>query len=260
MPSYTWAKRWVHAGVQRESARDCLGEPRASSLRSRSSPEGPPAPLVRLVVVYGLTSRMANYRHIVRLPYTSGVAEDASVNVWHSISDDDVEAAGFADLLVTFYQAIDTHFSALLSVAANACTVTTYDLADPTPRVPIDVQSFTIVTGALQLPPEVALCLSFQGIRISGLPQARRRGRVYLGPLADNAQDTGGRPTGTVISAVVAAADALLGGSVQGTSGIWAVYSPTNDQTVPVNNGWVDNEFDTIRDRGRRATARTTFS
>lgn len=203
---------------------------------------------------------MANYRHIVRMPYTSGVAEDASVNVWHSISDDDTEANGFAALLVAFYGSVDTFFSALLSTAANAATITTYNLADPTPRVPVGTTSFTLTTGALQLPPEVAVCLSFQGVKISGLPQARRRGRVFLGPLADNAQDTGGRPTGTLISGVVAAADTLLGAPVQGTSGIWAVYSPTNGQTVPVNNGWVDNEFDTIRARGRRATARTTFS
>lgn len=203
---------------------------------------------------------MGNYRHIVRLPYTTGIPEDVSVNVFHSISDDLVEAEGFADKLITFYGAVDSFFSALLSTSTNAASVTTYDMSDPLPRIPVNTKTFTLTTGALTLPPEVAICLSFQGIKISGQPQSRRRGRVYLGPLSDNAQDTGGRPTSTVISTSQAAATALAATPTPGVAGIWAIYSPTDAQTVPVDNGWIDNEFDTVRSRGRRAVTRNTWT
>lgn len=204
---------------------------------------------------------MANYRHIVRLPYASGLPEDVAVNVFHSISSDDAHAAAFADHLVTFYNAIDGLLSSLLSSAASAATVSTYDLADAEPRVPTDVQAFTLTVNASNLAPEMAICMSFQGIKISGLPQARRRGRVYLGPLGGIHDSTTGRPQTGHITTLTTAADTLLTStSVDPLSGLWAVYSPTDAQTIPVNNGWIDNEYDVIRSRGRKPTSRSLFS
>lgn len=205
---------------------------------------------------------MPNYRHLVTLPMISGLPGDVAVNVWHSISDDDAEAIGFANQLVTFYQAVDNIFSTQLSEAANACSVTTYDLSDPTPRVPVDETTFTISPAVdSAIPNECAICLSFQGIQISGLPQARRRGRVFLGPLGSVLSTAiDGRVNAATVTLIVNAAQALLDASGDPGIGVWAVYSPTNDNTVPVQNGWVDNEFDTIRERGRVATTRSTFS
>lgn len=203
---------------------------------------------------------MATYRHIVRLPFTSGVPEDATVNVFHSECADFGEAQGFADALVTFYNAIDGTFSNQLASASNSATVSTYDLADPEPRVPFDVQAFTVTPGISGMPMETALCLSFQGIKISGQPQARRRGRVYLGPFANAAAGTDGRPATATITTVVNAATTLLAAYAVGVVGKWAVYSPTDNQAVVVADGWVDNEWDTVRSRGRKATARTTFT
>jgi len=40
----------------------------------------------------------------------------------------------------------------------------------------------------------------------------------------------------------------------------WVVYSPTNGNTVNVDNGWVDNAFDTQRRRGLAVTARTNWT
>lgn len=203
---------------------------------------------------------MGNYRHQVRLPYDSGLPEDVAVNVFHSISDDDLEAEAFAAALVTFYGAIDGLLSNQLSDVADAASVTTYDLADAEPRVPVDVTTFTLTTNASTLPTECALCLSFQASPISGLPQARRRGRVFLGPLGGIQDSTTGRPQSAHITTIVNAADALLTTSNGPGVGVWAVYSPTNNQTSPVNNGWMDNEFDTIRGRGRESTSRTLFA
>ena len=204
---------------------------------------------------------MANYRHIVRLPYASGLPEDVAVNVWHSICDNDSEAAAFADHLVTFYGAIDQLLSSLLSSATDAASITTYDLADAEPRVPTDTELFTLTLNASNMATEKAICLSFQGIKISGLPQSRRRGRVYLGPLGGIHDSTTGRPNTTHITTMATAADTLLTTtSADPLSGIWAVYSPTDGQTIPVQNGWIDNEYDTVRSRGRKPTSRVLFS
>jgi hypothetical protein len=150
-------------------------------------------------------------------------------------------------------------------------TMTLYDLADPEPRVPKGEGPFNIVpSGTESLPTEVAACLSFQGLAASGVNQARRRGRVFLGPL--NRECTvmvGGR---TLLepgrqTVIADAADALL--NSQALAGVpWAVFSPTAratgaslfDATTIVNNGWVDNAFDTIRSRGTDPSTRVVFS
>lgn len=203
---------------------------------------------------------MPTYRHVVRLPYASGLPADVAVNVFHSLGNNDGEATTFSGHLVTFYNAIDAILSGLLSNVASAATVTTYRVADAPPRAPVQILPFTLVTSVNTLPPEVAVTVSFQGLKVSGQPQARRRGRVFLGPMANINDLTTGRPTGANVTTIATAADALLTSSLTAGSAIWSVYSPTSGNTTIVNNGWVDNEFDTIRERGRPATSRTTFS
>lgn len=39
----------------------------------------------------------------------------------------------------------------------------------------------------------------------------------------------------------------------------WRIWSPTNNNSVLIDNGWVDNAWDTQRRRGVEATARTIF-
>lgn len=101
------------------------------------------------------------------------------------------------------------------------------------------------------------MVLSFQADKVSGLPQARRRGRVYFGPLG-GAAEASGRPGTTLLSAVVAFGAALLSESNL-ADWTWVVYSTVNNGGAPVTNGWVDNSFDTQRRRGLEWTARTTF-
>ena len=40
--------------------------------------------------------------------------------------------------------------------------------------------------------------------------------------------------------------------------GPWIVWSPTNDEAVHVTNAFVDDEWDTVRKRGLKPTARST--
>jgi hypothetical protein len=140
-----------------------------------------------------------------------------------------------------------------------------YDREDPMPRAPVLSYTWNLAVAptSAPLPPEVSLCCSFQGEPLSGTPQSRRRGRNYL-PFVDiSGIDTAGRPSATAIAAAVAWGQSLLDYSDATANVTWVVASsygvPGEFDTV-VTNGWVDNEFDTQRRRGRDATARTTFS
>ena len=95
-----------------------------------------------------------------------------------------------------------------------------YDLSDPLPRqfytLPLDV---TVVTDTTNIPPEVAIVLSFQALAVSGEPQARKRGRIYLGGISESAISTSSDGTAfpmivpAVRTAIGAAADTLKNAS-----------------------------------------------
>lgn len=211
---------------------------------------------------------MSIIRAQVRLHHSSALPEDDAINTFHfqsevagrSVSDD---WTAIYNALTAFYGSIDTYLSRELS---GQPTVTIYDLSDAEPRVPtleLNMTGVSFPASDNALPEEVALCLSFQGVAVSGEPQARRRGRVFLGPINGSANTVDGRPTTSFLNAVATAAGVLV--DISGPS--WVVYSRTDDPTPGVdsvaplvNNGWIDNSFDTQRRRGQAPTARTTWS
>lgn len=129
------------------------------------------------------------------------------------------------------------------------------------PNYPLyeEVWSLPSVSSNAQLPSEVAICLSMQGTRASGTPQARRRGRVYIGTIA-SATMTLGRPNSTTRTTLVNAVDtlkeSLLVAALPAQLCIWSEVDAT---AVLVNNVWVDDAYDTQRRRGAQVTARTTL-
>ncbi len=129
--------------------------------------------------------------------------------------------------------------------------VKAYDMADAKPR-PVKAiakwtaNAFPVTTGA---PREVALCLSYFGER--NLP--RERGRIYIGPWTN--ASAAERPPDIAIQKVRDLATAL--GNVGGADVDWHLYSPTRAAYTKIRNVWVDNEWDTIRSRGYKATARS---
>lgn len=197
---------------------------------------------------------------MVQLAIASGIPEDRPVNTLHF--DCAVAATGataiLADLPGWFSECAPIYAN---TVSQNGHRVKMYDMADPTPRAPIVDTTFNLTSGpsGAPLPSEVAICLSFQGVRLSGQSQARRRGRIYIGPLDTSTVDADGRPGGVAIGAVADMGDLILADSVASGDYAWAVYSVTDDSLVQVLNGWVDNAFDIQRRRGLAPTSRTTF-
>lgn len=215
------------------------------------------------------------FRAQVSLRHDSGLPEDASVNTFH-FNDPTalLDPQDIVTLLDDFYSAVhggvqpfDGFLAACLTGTAD---VNIYRLQDPSPRVPVITDTFTFAPdNQVPLPSEVAVCLSFQGVPLAGVNQARRRGRIYIGPLSVlslegvNAGDTTGpspaRVAPTLITRIMAAADQL--GSDSTAAGFeWSVYSPTANTMTEIDNGWVDNAFDIQRRRGETATSRTTQS
>lgn len=204
---------------------------------------------------------MAGYlKALVTIPMDSGIAEDASVNTWafdnltYPDSLDDIQSA-----LVAFY----TTVAPCLSVNVDGAHMRTriYRMLDPEPRVPVLDETWNLgSTGTNVLPSECSVCVSFQGVRTSGEPQARRRGRVYIGPLAQIMASTSDpRPSTAALDLFETAAQDLLDTSLASSTFRWSVYSVADGALVHIDNGWIDNTFDTQRRRGIASTARRLF-
>jgi len=170
-------------------------------------------------------------------------------------ADSDAVTAAIKD----FYDDINANYFPT-GVAQNGHIVKYYDAEGTAPNYPYLESTFNLASSptGTPLPSEVALCLSFQGVRIAGIPQARRRGRIYLGPLDITVMNSG-RPTSTAITNALDAAEAFYDAvDVISSAQTWAVWSPTNGSATPVTNAWMDNAFDTQRSRGVEVTTKTT--
>jgi len=221
---------------------------------------------------------MPNVLATVHLPYTTGLPSDEAVNTFAFI-DDTVGGATseITDVLVDFYTTnyptlnLGQYISAVVDRTSNACRVDLAEIVDAGPTVDVGPvyysDTFTLdAPGAapdLTLPLEVAVCASFRADGGSA-PIARRRGRVYLGPLEGNASiemDTANYPTVSpdLTSLIAEASEALQVASTLADVP-WAVWSRRDGVLRPVTSGWVNNEFDTQRRRQVDATLRDNWS
>lgn len=198
-------------------------------------------------------------------PHTSGLPKDVVVNTFHvrtDVGDGATPLPDACDAFEDFIQSLQTNRAAAMGLVLNTKA---YNLGDAIPRIPVLERTRALTRNTSSMPHEVALAVSFQGAKVSGLKQARRRGRIFLGPFADGA-NAAGRPSNSFLIDVVAAADTLITRAKAATDWDWVVYSPTNaalpdnDGISEVEDGWVDNAWDTIRARGVAPTARSLFS
>lgn len=142
---------------------------------------------------------------------------------------------------------------------------------------PVDIvrgKAFSAVGSNANLPAEVALCGSFHG-DLTDIPEeagvtrpaARRRGRIYVGPLNTAAQNTTGtavvsRPAQQFIDCLANRIEILRLSSEAVPEWSWGVAHAASTAAwtfTKVEGGWVDNEWDTQRRRGHLATQRTAI-
>lgn len=138
-----------------------------------------------------------------------------------------------------------------------------YQIEDTPPRAPVAERTITLpqpIGSSTIMPAEVALACSFQGTRVSGQPQSRRRGRIFLGPLRAPGSNGSAIPPAVMIGDVAGQFNEMKAASDASLDYQWRIWSPTDGASVLVDNGWVDNAWDTQRRRGPRATSRTVWS
>lgn len=202
----------------------------------------------------------------VSIPYQSGVPEDVSVNTWSFQIDDDTTTNydQIEDFLDTFYSLIAQFYSPVLDMTNTGLKIYLRD--DPEPRTPVVETSLGLGNANLTndgLPEEVAVCLSFRGVLSSGSPPARRRGRVYLGPLATDVVAVESPSRTAVASGFrIAVRDAYQAAWEELTTAgnSHTVWSTVDSANRVVTDAWIDNAFDTQRRRGPQATNRLTFT
>lgn len=202
---------------------------------------------------------MPFYTAQMELKMASNVTADSAVNTLHFAgSVPATDAPLIQTAMFSLYDDLRVIYGN--SVAQNGHVLKVYDLDDPQPRVPIleSVYNFTSAPAVATLPHQVAVCMSYQADRISGTPQARRRGRIYLGPLNTDNLTTAGRVLPARITVINNAAEDLLAfTSAQAID--WVAYSPTDGTGDLVTNGWCDDTFDIQRRRQRTPVTRNVW-
>lgn len=201
----------------------------------------------------------------------TNLPKDVITNGWHWETDDSLSPGAFGEFvageLETFYG------TALNSMVANYVTgatmrVKVYDMTDPEPRTPVYNDLITPAWGTKAttvVPTEVSAVLSFQGAPLSGVPQARRRNRVYIGGLNDLAiTDSSTTTFPTLFTSLRTqlgnAASAMLAANTTALQWVGASRATGLLTTFQIAGGWVDNTPDTQRRRGVLATSRTLWT
>lgn len=217
---------------------------------------------------------MAHALAQVRLRRNSGLPEDTIINTFHFQSFDPA-----ADFTLEDYATIGTRlkefyrdpvsgsstvlfgiFSDLLAQGPHETRI--YRMNDPKPRAPryTEEWSWSAQPSGASHPAEVAVCLSFRAPLTSGVPAARRKGRVFLGPLDVNAVESNSgdaRPSAAMRTAIASYAKRLMDYK---TGPIWSTYSEVGNSLGTVVQAWVDDSFDTQRRRGAKPNTRTVVN
>jgi hypothetical protein len=196
----------------------------------------------------------------------TALPKDRVVNTFHFVSQatppGPTEFNDVAAAVKNFYDGVHFTSSGVAAILSSRITGTytlkVFNLDDPEPRVPVHLEvvaSTAFSAAGPPLPTEVAICGSYQAAASSGSPQARRRGRIYIGPLPQACVTSTGMVRTNEQLIIRRAMRAL----VNDTATNWAVYSRRDNAGYLVSNGWVDDAFDIQRRRGVSALVRSLW-
>lgn len=149
-------------------------------------------------------------------------------------------------------EALATALAAKSGITTRQLRIRAYDAQGTPPVYPAGEAIRNVGSSpASTLPREVAVCLSFYSTR--NIPT--QRGRLFIPhELCKGSVSTGVRPASSQRAEVMAFGPIFA--NLGGPDVDWVVYSRKLDTAFPVTNYWVDDEWDTMRSRGLRATTR----
>jgi hypothetical protein len=205
---------------------------------------------------------MANYYVQCSLLATTGESADTNVTSFAFTKAgtlDSGDAAYVAGHMTTFWAAIRTA-GALLGRAQNAHVLKIYNAVTTTPNYPLDERTFNLAVapGAVQLPLEVQLCISYANDSAIVVPRARRRGRIYITGHT-TANNVVGRPAAGIQTGVATAFRDLVEAFDTDPEFELCIWSRANASLYPIERVYVDNEWDTMRSRGGKSTSRVSY-
>lgn len=196
-------------------------------------------------------------RFTVSVQHDSALPRDAIVNTIYLrhntvgvITGFDTDALA-ADLAQVYEEKL------FVGTALRAITVKAYDTAGPPPHDPVSVhvRNPDGVPVPASSPSEIALCLSFKGGQ-----RPWERGRIFLAPWMTQEgrmpQNISARPYDALMTPLLDLAEGFAG--LGGIDIDWVVHSKTHATDTKVQSAWVDDEWDTQRRRGLKATRRLT--
>lgn len=194
---------------------------------------------------------MAEYDVQVVLQGGSQLPEDQFVNVLHyeigapdtiEGTVDDISAAYAAAMLVPVFGDVE------------GVTIKVYE-PGPNPTGPVFTKSYpTLIAGSVG-PHEVAVCLSYATADDPDRSTPRRRGRIYVGPIAAAHTDSP-RPSSALLDGVLALGQGLASAG-NASNSTWLMYSSRDAVYEKIESIWVDDAWDTQRRRGLAPTTRT---
>lgn len=218
----------------------------------------------------------------VTFEHVDGLPRDRIVNTFNFVSDTDLtdgEVTDVGDEIEAFFNATD----AVVDVAVGTyISPGVSRIVKPVVRhyfmdghldgknagSPHLVQTWgapLVGASGTALPAEVACALSFHSeynlsveFGAGTRPRARKRGRIYVGPLNQSALTTSSLRAIPAIAFTTRLADAGVRLRDSTMTAKWAVWSRTAQTMFPVTGLWVDDEFDTQRRRGERALSRVS--
>lgn len=176
------------------------------------------------------------------------------VTTTHWIAADPVNQDALDEIaarLVAAYDIIEDYRSQL----GTPARLLIYDLDEPEPRLPIYDELLTagVATGNQSIPAQVCAVLSYRGQYSSGTNRARRRGRMFIGPLAPAAIAIPTNPNPVLLSTDFVGFLLDFGQALATPIGsepvLWAQYSPTDAVPHVVTEISVDRSPDIQRSR-----------
>lgn len=206
---------------------------------------------------------MPNYYASSTLLALTGASRDNMSNMFavaSTVGLDSTVATVWKDAIAAFYNACNSA-GTLAGRAQNGHSIKFLAADGSVPNYPIFTRTFNLSAAApaVDLPLEVNLCCSYANDTEVGVSVRRRRGRIYIGGHLES-WNTAGRPATGIVSALATAYQAYantINATATLTAGVWS----RRDATVyAIERVWCDNEWDTMRSRGGRSTARETRS
>jgi hypothetical protein len=179
----------------------------------------------------------------------SGLPEDIAVNTLHFDNGFPDTGGGLADGIHATYMLLKP----ILSSDYPNMTIKLYS-PGINPGGPFFQKDYAFPGGGAPGPSETAVCLSYATVDNPDASLPRRRGRIYVGPLAASAQNAK-RPDATLRDYVLDFGQNLASvGFASNTT--WKMLSRIDNAYFKIQSIWCDDAWDTQRRRGLSPTLR----